>query len=147
LEASVLGNLGAPAWTINPSNGSAGTIDANGVYTPPTAFPPGVTLATATATAGGVSASSLLCLVDAVFAFSVMPPSVVLGPSGQQPFTVEGPDMQWSLLTPNVGMISQSGVYTAPAAIPAPATAIVMVQMSGDANLIGLGVVMLTPAS
>lgn len=147
LEASVLGGLGAATWTLSPSDGTAGTISAAGLYTPPGSFTPGVLLATATASAGGHSASSLLCLVDAVFAFAFSPNYALLTPNGTQQFTVAGSSLQWSLLTPGLGTITQTGLYTAPAVIPQPATAVLMVQMTSDTNLIGLGIVMLTPSS
>jgi hypothetical protein len=148
LECAVLGNLGPPTWSISPNDGSVGTIDQNGLYTPPAKFPSGVTLATATAkTASSAFDSCILCLVDAVVAFTLTPMSVVLGPGGQQQFTVNGSGVQWSLLGSSAGTLSQSGLYTAPSRITQRETAVVMVQMSGNANFVGLGVVMLTPAS
>jgi hypothetical protein len=146
LQAAVLGGLRAPTWTLSPSGGSAGTLSSTGLYTPPTQFPAGVTLATATASTGGQSAASLLLLVDAVLAFSVAPESVVLGPNGVTTFTTTSTDVVWTLLTPSVGSLASNGTYTAPAVIAQPTTAVVQVAMQGNPGFVGFGVVILTPS-
>jgi hypothetical protein len=143
-QASVLGQAGAPTWSISPDDGSAGTVDANGVYTPPASFPTVVAVAEITATAGGSSASALLCLADVTLAFTLAPNFSMLGPNGAQQFTVS-PELgvTWSLL-PAIGSISTTGLYTAPPTISQAATVLVSAAFSG---LVGVAPVILQPTS
>ena len=64
LACATLGGT-SPTWSIAPSDGSLGTIDQNGNYTPPSNFPSGINTAVVTATAAQQTASALLCLFDA----------------------------------------------------------------------------------
>jgi hypothetical protein len=144
LSASVLGGLGKPTWTLSPGDGSAGAIGSSGLFTPPMKFPPGVTVATATASAGGQSASTLLCLLDAILAVSIDPPLSVLGPNGTVQLNATDSNVEWSLLTPSQGSITQKGLYTAPTTIAAPTTALVQAQLQSD--FVGIAVIALSPS-
>jgi len=145
ISSSVLGGA-SPAWSIAPANGSLGTVDQSGNYTPPSSsFPSGINIAVVTATADGQSASMVLCLFDAVFAYNVTPtytPAPLTAGQTQQ-FTSEPSIGTWSL-SPPLGTISSSGLYTAPAAISAPATVVVIVQDPGT-SWVGFALVMLAP--
>ena len=83
-------------------------------------------------------------LLNATMGYSVSPPIVALGPSGQQHFKVQRAGAPpWTVLTPGTGSIAADGTFTAPAAISHPATSLVL---AGDVDLAGIGVVMLAPS-
>ena len=113
-------------------------------------MPTGLHAATVTATAGGDTATSLVCVAEASIAFEVDPhfsPPLTAGQTQQ--FTVTGSGgitLTWSI-APNVGTITQQGLYTAPSTITSPQAVVVMVQDSTNANLAGVGLVLLAPAA
>ena len=140
---------GAPSWSIVPDDGTVGTIDAaSGVYTPPSSFPTGIATATITAIFQAGSASALVCLVNATFAFAVSPLiSPVLSPGQTQQFMVEsGVNVTWMVFPEGAGSISGQGLYTAPDNIAQPSTAIVVAQdIISGIDLMGVGLVLLAP--
>jgi len=155
-NAAVLGNLGAPAWSLSPSVASVGSIDATGLYTPPSPLPSGVvTSVTITATVGGQSASALVALVDTVMAFNLSPMYATLTASETQQFTAtDGTDtgtgdttFNWSVLpsASGAGRIDKTtGLYTAPGLVPQNTTALVLATDTSDTNLVAIGLVILT---
>jgi serine/threonine protein kinase len=67
---------------------------------------------------------------------SVTPPSAVLSPSQTQQFTASGGTVRWSL-SPEVGSVSEDGLYKAPAAAPAEQTVtLTATAADGDAHAI-----------
>jgi hypothetical protein len=152
IACSVVGGA-TPAWSITPSDGSLGTIDQTGTYTPPATIPAGIAAAVVTAAADGQSASAVLCLVNAAFAIPLTPPytPTPLSAGKTQQFASAIPKQRFALtlnwsICPQLGTITQQGLYTAPDTIAAPAAVAVMVQAEQDTDLIGLAVVMLAPA-
>jgi len=152
IACSVVGGA-TPAWSMTPSDGSLGTIDQTGTFTPPASIPAGINAAVVTATADGQAASAVLCLVNAAFAIPLTPPytPTPLSAGQTQQFTSTIPDQRFALtinwsICPPLGTITQQGLYTAPDTIAAPAAVAVMAQAEQDTNLIGLAVVMLAPA-
>ena len=99
------------------------------------------------------SASAVLCLVNAAFAIPLTPPytPTPLSAGKTQQFASAIPKQRFALtlnwsICPQLGTITQQGLYTAPDTIAAPAAVAVMVQAEQDTDLIGLAVVMLAPA-
>ena len=106
-------------WSVTPAG--TGTIDTTGVYSAPTSVAPDQT-ATVTATSVAdhtKSASAQVTLLPTPVAIS--PTALTLRASQAQQFTATvgynpGTAVTWSL-SPDVGTLSSSGLYTAPAAI------------------------------
>ena len=106
-------------WSIAPSVGS---ITAGGLYTAPATISGQVLLnVTATSVADPTKAATATVTLSPTIGISVNPLSVTLTVSQSQQFgaTVTGIDnteVNWSI-TPNVGSITASGLYTAPTEI------------------------------
>jgi len=141
-SAAVLGEQRV-TWSISPADGSAGSIDSAGTYTPPATFPTGVTSATVTASTSTASASAVVFLNNAIIAFGVIPALAELGPGMTQQFTVDG-TVSWRVI--GAGSVTQQGLYKAPMSIDVPGTDLVIVEMAGESNLFGFAVVALDPA-
>lgn len=109
----------AVTWSLNPA---VGTMSAAGLYTAPVSVISSQTITvTATSVAdSAVSANSIISLVPPV-TVSLNPGSVTLTASQTQAFTAtvantSNTAVTWSL-SPALGSISASGLYTAPASI------------------------------
>jgi uncharacterized protein (DUF1800 family) len=127
-------SAGATAWTT-----TLGTVSSTGLYTAPAAWT-GFGSATVTATGPGGSASAAVTIVDST-PTTILPAvaSVVLGATQQ--FTSSG-GTSWSAVN---GTISGTGLYTAPAALPTPATDIVAVTGLGGSASASITLVPPTP--
>jgi hypothetical protein len=111
------------AWTISPA---VGTITANGLYLPPSTISGTTTVTvTATSTVDATKFGTATLTVGPV-AVSVTPATATLavGKTGQFTATVKGTTntaVTWSL-SPQIGTISSTGLYTAPPSISAATT-------------------------
>ncbi len=137
--AAVLGG-GTVTWSVAGS----GSIDANGLYTPPSTVPAGVSIDTITASAGSESATATVALVNAVLAFALDPPYAALGANGAQAFTTSGATYTWSVSPASAGSVDQNGNYSAPYEIAQNTTALIVAQDASDASLVGTAIVILT---
>jgi hypothetical protein len=137
-------------WSLS----GLGTLGTNGAYTAPTVVP---SQQTATITATSVadqskSGSAIVTLIPVSVTVSPSPVSVPLNTTQQFTATVGGTSN--SLVTWNVsgtgcsgddcGKISSSGLYTAPSAIPNPATVTVTATSAADMTKFGTAVVTIT---
>ena len=139
--ASVTGESNtAVTWTVSGagcSGPSCGTISSSGLYTSPAAVPaPAIVTVTATSVAEPAKyASATISLVapqpPPVVAVAVTPASasITIGATQQFAASVTGASntaVTWTVSGtgcsgPSCGTISSSGLYTSPAAVPAPA--------------------------
>jgi Fe-S cluster assembly iron-binding protein IscA len=147
--ASVTGttNTGV-TWSLAGTGctGSAcGTISSVGLYAAPGTIPnPAQVKVTATSNADGTKSGSAIVTIIPTVAVTISPTSVVVPVDSQQQFhaTVDGSNnnsVDWSISGPGCsgsacGSITSSGLYTAPLAIPSPATIVVKATAQIDTS-------------
>jgi hypothetical protein len=148
-SAAVLGGESV-TWSIDPSDGSVGTLSSTGLYTVPASFPATFTLAKITATTStGAVASAVVMLNSPGITMGVTPPLVSLGAGSSNAFTVTPTtDVSWQVLGTGGGTVSQDGLYAAPLMISSPSTDIVLMTYTPTAgvSLYGIAIVALDPA-
>lgn len=135
-------------WSITPPG--MGTIDSDGHYASPLTIPPGQT-ATVTATSvadNTKSASAHIALLPSVVV-SVTPATATLRRSQTQRFAATvtyatDTTVTWSI-SPNVGTIDASGLYTAPATITSQQTVTVTALSRADNWTTGAATITLLP--
>ena len=146
LKAAGVGT--AATWSINPA---FGTISSGGLYTPPaTAVTmPQIVTVTATSVADPTQSSSATLTVNPPVAITLTPSSTSLYAGGTQQVT---PTVQWNAntavtysLSPAVGTISSTGLYTAPSSITAVQTVIVTADSNADYTKYALASITLLP--
>ena len=123
-------------WQVNGvtgGNSTVGTISANGLYTAPAVLPtPATVTITATTTSASVATATAQVTVTSAFPVGVSPADVNVTTGMTQGFsaTVAGTAstaVTWQVDgiaggSAAVGTINSSGLYTAPAVVPSPAT-------------------------
>lgn len=124
-SATVTGNANtAVTWTASP-----GTISSTGLYTPPASLPsPASATVRATSVALPTSyAQATITLTQPAVKVTVTPATSQLQPGTTQQFsaTVTGDTNTAVTWTASPGTISATGLYTAPASLPNPASATV----------------------
>jgi Fe-S cluster assembly iron-binding protein IscA len=138
----------AVTWSVSGtgcSGAACGTITTAGLYTAPGSVPnPATVTVTATSQADPTKSASATVAVVAPVAVSVSPASANLVTGAQQQFTatVTGTTntaVTWSLSGagcsgPTCGTITAVGLYTAPSAIPNPATVTVTATSQADST-------------
>lgn len=142
---AIRSNNQSVTWSVNGivgGNSTVGTIDAFGVYSPPSTVPalPNITI-TATSTVAVASATVNARIVPNV---RVSPSShkILIATTQQFTATVSGTNntgVIWSVdgvVGGNVGIgtINSSGLYTAPAAIPRPGTVTITATSTADTS-------------
>jgi hypothetical protein len=146
--AALPGVTEKPVWKLSSS---VGTVDGNGIYTPPAKVdaPIAVTL---TARLGEEVGSAQIV----VFPFPRWPAEVQvspyapapLGPGATQRFTAtydEKPvEVAWSLI-PQIGTIDKNGLYTAPDTVTTPQAVLVVAPDPRQPDHYSTAVVLLTP--
>jgi hypothetical protein len=124
------------SWSVTGSGCSGttcGTINSSGLYTAPGTIPsPAQVSVTATANADATKSATAVVTIILPVVVTISPTSSVLAVTGQQQFqaTVNGSTdivVEWSVSGPGCsgsacGSITSSGLYTAPATVPATAT-------------------------
>lgn len=150
----------AVTWSVNGKTAgdtTFGTISATGLYTAPSTLPsPSAITITATSQADWrqqASAKVNLASVSVV----VQPSSASVYTNGQQQFTatVSGTtntQVNWSVNTiaggnSTYGTINTSGLYTAPASVPSPATFTVVATSQVDTSKSGSATVTIQPST
>lgn len=133
-HAAVSGTMNKSVhWLVNGTlggNATAGTISSSGTYTAPATAPSSAILVTAQSAAQPtVSASAKVSFTPTTVSVSVSPVSATVQVSKSQQFnaTVSGTNytgVNWLVNgvsggNSSVGMISSSGLYTAPSSVPA----------------------------
>jgi hypothetical protein len=150
----------AVSWQVNGipgGNATVGTISSSGLYTAPALIP---TPATVTVSAVSVaspaqSASAVVTVVHVVV--GVTPTSPTLAVLGTQTFTATVSNTTNTAVTwqvngivggnATVGTVSSAGLYTAPAAIPAPASVTVSAVSVADPTQSGQATVTIAQVS
>ena len=130
--AALQNATGAVQWSVNGTPGgdaSVGTISAGGLYTAPATVPAGTVTVRATHPASGATDAATVSVVATPKPSVVVSPKTASVQSGAtQQFTAgvqkASGGVQWSVNdvaggNASVGTISVSGLYTAPAAVPA----------------------------
>ncbi|MBM3784277.1 MAG: hypothetical protein FJW30_07935 [Acidobacteria bacterium] len=124
----------AVRWSIFPD---IGTITSTGLYTAPQSFTgsPVVTVSAISQADGTKVAQAAVTLVNRL-TITMTPRAASLGPQQTQQFTAVvsgGPDTRvvWTL-TPNVGSITSTGLYTAPATLLVGSTVTVRAAAAAD---------------
>ena len=136
-------------WSMFPV---FGTLSASGLYTSPASLPgPENVAVTATSLANPtVSASATAVINPSSVAVAINPTATILGPSQTVSFaaTVSGASntaVTWSM-TPDMGALSASGLYTAPASITATQVVNVTATSVADSNKSATAAITLQPA-
>lgn len=158
--ASVTGSTNtAVTWTVSGSGctgAACGTVNSSGVYSaPPTVPSPATVNVTATSVANPkVSASAVVTVAPGV-GVAVTPSTAQVGVGKQQQFTATvtgtaNTGVSWSILGTNCasnacGTISSSGLYTAPATVPSPATVTIQATSAASPNSSGTAQVTVVP--
>ncbi len=139
----------AVAWAVSPATGS---ISASGLYTAPSSIV-GVQTVTVSATSRAdptkVASATITLSSLPVVAVEITPGNVTLAPAQTQQFTatVTGTSnaaVTWAV-SPVVGNISASGVYTAPTAIAGLQTITVTATSAADITKTASATVSITP--
>ena len=135
----------AVTWSINPV---VGTISASGQYTAPAILGSQRSI-TITATSVADPTKSVSSIATLISPVSVSPASVTLSVSQMQQFTATVTGMgntpvTWSI-SPSVGSVSASGLYTAPASITGGQTVLVIATSVGDPTKKASSTVTLVP--
>jgi len=128
-------------WTISPDG--AGTISSAGLYMAPATIAAQQTV-TVTATSQADSSKSNTSTVTLMIpvSVSVTPQSATLYESQSQQFTATVADstntaVTWTISPDGAGTISETGLYTAPATIPAQQTVTVTATSQADRSKSG----------
>jgi predicted DsbA family dithiol-disulfide isomerase len=144
----------AVTWQVNGITGgdasSVGTISTSGVYTPPVNLSSAPTVSViAVSVADSTKTGFAGVTITPPVAVSVLPAAaVVLAATGTQQFTAvvtnagSNTAVTWQVNgiaggNATVGTISSAGLYTAPAAIPSPATVAVTATAAADPTRTG----------
>lgn len=121
-------------WSIFPA---VGTITQTGLYTAPDTFAgsPGITVSAISVADGSKIADAVVTLVNRL-TITMTPLSATLAANQTQQFNatvlgVANTTVQWTL-TPNVGSITPSGLYTAPATILSGSTVTLRASAAAD---------------
>jgi uncharacterized protein (DUF1800 family) len=146
-NATVAGSANtAVTWQVNSvtgGNAATGTISTSGLYTAPAAVPAGAVTVTAVSQADNTKSASATVTVTAppiIVTISVAPASVGVPTGGTQQFTATVGGSANTAVTWQVnnvtggnaatGTIDSTGLYTAPAAIPAGAITVKAVSQA-----------------
>lgn len=148
-KATVTGTANqAVTWTISSagcSGAACGTITSVGLYTAPTTIPsPATVMVTATSKANTTKSATATVTVVSGVAVSVTPTSAKLVIGAQQQFkaTVTGTAntaVSWTISGAGCsgstcGTITSAGLYTAPGAVPTPATVTATATSQADSS-------------
>jgi hypothetical protein len=150
----------AVVWMVNGKTGgdsTYGTISGSGLYTAPATIPNSSTITiTATSQADWRQQASATVNLASV-AVSVQPTSASVYTNGQQQFTATvtgttNTQVNWTVNTiaggnATYGTITTSGLYTAPASVPSPATATVTATSQVDTSKTGSATVAVLPST
>lgn len=144
--ANVTGSSATVTWSVSPN---VGTVSASGNYTAPASITTVQTVqVVATVGANLASAAATITLDPPVSNLTVTPGTVTLGPGQRQTFSVSGQanatGTVWSL-SPQMGTISASGMYTAPKSIKSTRTITVTAKHTTNPAISGSAVITLSP--
>jgi len=149
----------AVTWSVNGVNGgnsTVGMVTAAGVYTAPASVPsPAAVTVKATSAADSTKFASATVTVVAPISVAVTPATASVQAGMTQTFAAavtgaSNMSVNWSVNgaaggNATVGMISASGVYTAPMTVPAPATVTITAVSVMDSTKSGSAQTTVTP--
>lgn len=145
-------------WTLNDKPASdtmspVGKISVDGVYTAPDKVPsPAQTITVkATANADKKSSATATITLDSGIRVTVIPATATVGTGESFQFNVNVSNdptksVTWSVKESNAGTISATGLYTAPATVPTPATATIVATSKVDTTRTGSATVTIVTA-
>lgn len=140
----------AVTWTFSPS---MGTLSAGGLYTAPSSITiPQTIIVSATSVADPTKAATAsIVLYPPVANLSISPSSQNLFASGTQQFTalsggIATSNVTWGVNSA-VGTVNNSGLYTAPAAIPSQTTVTLTAKSTIDSSKSATATITLAPLS
>jgi hypothetical protein len=150
----------AVTWQVNGvagGNAALGTISMTGLYTAPTSVPsPATITVTAVAQADSTKSASATVTVTPAIVVSVTPTTASLEVGSTQQFAATVSNSSNSAVTWQVngiaggnaalGTVSTTGLYTAPSAVPSPATITVTAVAQADSTKSASATVTVTPA-
>ncbi len=137
----------AVSWSLSPALGS---ISASGLYTAPASISTSQTVAvTATSAADSTKVASANVLLTPPVSVALSPLSATLLPSQIQAFTAvvanaSNAAVSWSL-SPALGSISASGLYTAPSSISTLQTVTITATSAANSTKVASAIVSLVP--
>ena len=149
----------AVAWTLSGSGctgSSCGTISATGLYAPPRSVPvpPQVTVK-ATSSADPTKSGTALVTVTLAVAISISPTSATIPAGEQKQFTAtvtntSNTAVSWTVTGAGCsgsacGVVSSTGLYTAPSTIPSPALVSVTATSAADSTKSAAAAVTIVP--
>ena len=154
-------------WQVNGvagGNSTVGTVSGSGVYTAPSAVPsPATVTVTAVSVADPTQSGAAVVTITATppppapVSVSVAPGAASLQTGTSQTFTASVTNTTNTMVTwqvdgltggdATVGVISTSGVYSAPSLVPSPATVTVTAVSAADATRSGAAQVTITAPS
>src|SRR6266576_3592244 len=153
----------AVTWQVSGvtgGNATVGTISSSGLYTAPAVVPNPATVTVAAVSQADPTKSALAQVTitpAAVVRVTISPVSATVGAGGTQQFTATVQNTSNTAVTwqvsgvtggnATVGTISSSGLYTAPAVVPNPATVTVAAVSQADPTKSGSAQVTITPAA
>jgi hypothetical protein len=136
-------------WTLSPN---VGTINSAGVYTAPAtiAAPQTVTVIATSVLNGSLQGTATITLLPFI-SVTVSPAALSLGQNQTQQFTAtvqytSNTAVTWSL-SPAVGTINGSGLYTAPGMISSSQTVTVIATSAADGTRTGAATISLMPVA
>jgi uncharacterized protein YjdB len=147
----------AVTWSVNTvagGNSTVGTVSASGLYTAPASVPtPASVTITATSVADASKFASVLAAVTLKIAVAPPSPSIQVFHAQQFVATVTGVSnaaVQWSINgiaggNSTLGVIDNTGLYTAPVAVPTPGTIQVQATSVADSSQSATAQALITP--
>src|SRR2546423_1844966 len=145
---------------VSGGNATVGTISSSGLYTAPAVVPnPATVTVTAVSQADPTKSASAQVTITptAVVRVTISPVSATVGAGGTQQFTATVQNTSNTAVTwqvsgvsggnATVGTISSSGLYTAPAVVPNPATVTVTAVSQADPTKSASAQVTITPTA
>lgn len=150
----------AVTWQVNGTTGgdtTHGTISASGLYTAPAAVPSPATVTVAAVSQADATKSASATVTVTGVSVSISPTSASVAAGGNQQFTATVTGTSNTAVTwqvggttggnSTVGTISASGLFTAPAAVPSPATVTVTCVSQADVTKSAAATVTITAAA
>jgi len=153
----------AVTWQVNGvagGNATVGTISSGGLYTAPASVPAPATVtvtAVSQADSSKTATASVTVTAPASITIAVTPPSPSVAVNATQQFTATvtgttNTSVTWQVNNvaggnSTVGTISASGLYTAPTAVPSPATVTIKAVSAADATKTATATATITTAT
>ncbi len=130
------------SWSVSTG---LGTIDSTGLYTPPGTLVSN-TITSAVATSAVDATARGFSVLNVIPQITVTPSTAFLGPGQSRQFSASLGGVVWSI-TPSVGAIDSTGLYTAPSTITRRQTVTATATTQGSNPVANLATVTIAPVS